>query len=184
MKLHAIIIAAIIALVSSDVMAGHLIESWSAGPGVGMRYHNSASSFQLSPGPGFFLIASPSLIWEIEAKFRFGSLFGYDFTGSLSGRRLFSTENIWRPAIGVQLSCSGGFIPFHRNGPEYMIPFLPEWGLSLDIVPLRLSPGLISISFLECAVGTDLRYPFRVLLLDATLVRFIIQLSGGKRSTQ
>jgi hypothetical protein len=53
-----------------------------------------------------------------------------------------------------------------------MIPFLPEWGLSLDIVPLRLSPGLISISFLECAVGTDLRYPFRVLLLDATLVLY------------
>lgn len=184
MKLHPIIITAIIVLVSSEVIAARVIESWSVGSGVGMRYHNSESSFQLSPGPSFFLIASPSPSWETEAKFRFGSLFGYDFTGSLSGRHLFSTENIWRPAIGVQFSCSGGFIPFHRSGPEYIIPSLPEWGLAVDIVPLRLTPGLISISFLECTVGTDLRYPCRVLLLDVTLMRFIIQLSGGKRSSQ
>jgi hypothetical protein len=180
MKYQIIIFSIALLLCSPDTVNSNWVDSWSYGVGVGTRFHYSKSSLQLSPGPSLFLIGSPAPPWEIEAKFRFGSLFGYDFTGLISGRYVLKKKT-WNPAIGVQFSCSGGFIPFHRDGPEYIIPYIPEWGIAIDIIPLRLCPGKITLSLFECSVGTDLRYPCRVLLLDATLLRFIIQLPGGKR---
>jgi hypothetical protein len=180
MKYQILIISITVYLCSPLAIEASWVDSWSGGVGAGTRFHYSRSSLQLSPGPSLFLIWSPAPPWEIEAKFRFGSLFGYDFTGSISGRYVLKI-NCWNPAIGVQFSCSGGFIPFHRDGPDYIIPYVPEWGLAIDIVPLRFCPGRMSLSFLECTVGTDLRYIGRVLLLDVTLMRFIMQIPCGKR---
>ena len=155
----------------------------SAGMSAGARFHYSGSSFQLAPGPGIAVVVTPPVPCEFEAKFRAGSFFGYDLTGSLSGRYRF-THGTWLPSAGIQLACSGGFIPHHRSGPKYLLPPSPEWTLGVDCVPLRFRLGAVTLSCCECVLGTDLRYPGKMLILDATVLRFIARFPTGKREIQ
>ena len=173
----------VILLGASGVSAADGNTTFSAGVSAGARFHYSESSFQLAPGPAVAVVVAPQIPCEFEAKFRAGSLFGYDLTGSVSGRYRF-TYGTWVPAAGIQTACSGGFIPYHRSGPDYLIPPSPEWTLGIDLVPLRFRHGTMMLSFCECAIGTDLRYPGRMLILDATLLRFIVRLPAGKRGRQ
>ena len=180
MSFRVIIIAVVILFGASEIYATGRNTIFSAGISAGARFHYSGSSFQLAPGPAVALVITPQIPCEFEAKFRVGSLFGYDFTGSVSGRYRFS-YGAWTPAAGIQAGCSGGFIPHHRNGPDYLIPPSPEWTLGIDLVPLRFQHGTVMLSFCECAIGTDLQYPGRILILDVSILRFIVQFPAGKR---
>jgi len=180
MSFRSLIIVIVILLGVSEISATGRNATFSAGVSAGARFHYSGSSFQLAPGPAVAVVITPQEPYEFEAKFRVGSLFGYDFTGSASGRYRF-THGTWMPAAGIQTACSGGFIPHHRSGPDYLIPPSPEWTLGIDLVPLRFQHGTAMLSFCECTIGTDLHYPGRMLILDATILRFIVQLPAGKR---
>jgi len=167
------VISLISLLFTGSSLAKALTINYYGGISAAARLQYSQNSFQLAPGPAVALIVSPGQSYEIESKFHAGSLFGYDLTASFTGRYCFMYK-AWRPACGLQFSCSGGNGIFHRSGPHYSIPPEPEWGLGIELIPARFASGTITVSFFECSIGTELQNPGRVLLLDASLLRLNI----------
>ncbi len=174
-----VVIISICLIFTGSSAAKTLSINYYGGIAAAARLHYSNNSFQLAPGPAVALVVSPGQSYEIEGKFHAGSLFGYDLTASFTGRYCL-TFKAWRPACGLQFSCSGGNVIFHRSGPDYIIPPGSEWGIGIELIPARFASGAITVSFFECSIGTDLQNPGRVLLLDASVLRLNI-LFGTKK---